>query len=204
MDHQLKPSQPSSTHAPTTDLLRSMAQQLLSFSIEFEPFVPGAQRGPQETLQLLGTLEAVARKSLEEHARSRTEALVREAQARAAAAEAEAVRASMEASHAARMAQSQAARLATAAQKRVEYDSRNSGYRPALRDPSVVDALLALRSRSMDRNSDAHGTSSAKPSASSAKSAFQPSAPVIVDSTTRYETLPRRPGTNVPILRPKR
>ncbi len=158
------------------DALRTLAKELVTCSREFEPFVPGNQRNVHETLALLGGLEGLARqtlKDIDDERIAKQQAALQAAQAEALSqieAEADAQAAQLQAKidlHTQEiLKQSQAAQALRASQQKLAqtqtpsssrqmqnsgFGSSHTQYRPALRDPSVIDALLALRASRVNR-----------------------------------------------------
>lgn len=110
--------------------LRTLAQEIIAPSQEFEPFVPGLDRSATERLAVLGHLEPITSEKLaharEDHKRSEmTKALAEEKARRAKASAA-------------------ATRTAYPAQSRSHASSQRPAYQKALTNPEVVDALLRL------------------------------------------------------------
>lgn len=211
-----------------TDSLRAHALQLITSSIEFEPFVPGQKKGMQENLALLGSLEAVTRESIEQirgeklreaeaivHAAAKEAAL---SEARAAAASVAAVRAQNTQGPAiptaprtnyqpespdSRMSQRGVAQRPSA--RPSTFDSRNADYRPALKDPSLVEALLALRANGSAASQQAASARVSAAATQAAAARFSGITPKKIDASTSYAPVPRSSsvrGTTTRILRP--
>lgn len=104
-------------------LLRQLAAPLVEHSLRFEPFVPGADTGPIGALSLLGTLERVTRDHLEPEPAAEAPIEV-ETQPRKTS-----------------LARSYVPDPSLTAR----FGSEKKEYKPALRDPSVIQALLELQ-----------------------------------------------------------
>ena len=101
-----------------TESLRKIAQTLTVLSQEYEPFVPSQTAHLGSDLSLLGSLEKMTRKSIEE--------VIKASKAsKAAAAPPPSLK---------KTSESMPAR----------FDSKHPEYRQALKDPSLVQALLKL------------------------------------------------------------
>lgn len=207
----------------TLESLRSLARELIHCSSEFEPFVPGHRLGTQEALALLGGLESVARKSL-----GRVSPEAPSANAAPQAKPEPQIKTPIQAPPAnpaprATAPSQQAARQAS----RTRFDTRNAQYKPALRDPTVIEALLKLRNNRAQSAAQTHlgaqrvsaaahaahaahvssittGTTGApETTATPSPQAFSNAEPAQVDTqSVSYVAKPRRTPGTASILRP--
>ena len=120
MTERPTPSTSKDPAATSLTWLRQLAAPLTSLSKQFEPFVPGSDPGPVGALTLLGTLERVARESLEPVAAPPEPIQVETTKPATSRPQAPPVNAS-------------------------RFGTKKKEYRPALQDPSVIQALLALQ-----------------------------------------------------------
>jgi hypothetical protein len=153
----------------------------------FEPFVPSLNRDAGESLSKMTELDSVVQESL-----PKALAQTPPAESESSTPDSDAIGSSTTS--------------ATRAQReKPRYDASRQEYRPALRDPSLIEALIAFHRQGSTRGVPAPVPASG-PGATRAKTAeFQPSRAPQVEAQAKPAPLdPRATRRARPILRPSR